>query len=101
MPTPAIDIPHTRIAEFCRANQIARLALFGSVLGQAFREDSDVDILVEFHPDARVGYLAMARMARQLSEMLGRTVDLRTPAELHRSFRESVLAGAVTEYVAA
>lgn len=97
----AIDIPHTDIARFCRLNQIVRLSLFGSVLGENFRADSDVDILVEFRPGARVGYLAMARMAQELSEMLGRAVDLRTPAELHPSFRKQVLAEAVTEYVAA
>ncbi len=98
---PAIDIPHVAIADFCRANRIARLAFFGSVLGREFQADSDVDVLVEFCPGARVGYLAMARMARELSQMLGRQVDLRTPAELHRSFRATVVAEAVTEYVAA
>lgn len=66
-----------------------------------FHADSDVDVLVEFQPGARVGYLAMARMAHELSDMLGRPVDLRTPAELHASFRDRVLAEAVTEYVAA
>lgn len=50
--------------------------------------------------EGRVGYLKMARMAEELSRMLGRTVDLRTPAELHRSFRDRVLAEAVTEYAA-
>jgi uncharacterized protein len=97
----AVQIPHADIARFCRVNQIGRLSLFGSVTRQDFREDSDVDVLVEFRPGARVGYLAMARMAQELSDMLGRPVDLRTPAELHPSFRDQVLAEAVTEYVAA
>lgn len=89
---PAIAIPHADIAKFCRENRIARLSLFGSVLRADFHDGSDVDMLVVFHPDARVGYLAMARMTEQLSQMLGRPVDLRTPAELHPSFREQVLA---------
>jgi uncharacterized protein len=97
----AVQIPHAEIASFCRANQIGRLSFFGSVTRDDFREDSDVDILVEFQPGARIGYLAMARMAQELSDMLGRPVDLRTPAELHSSFRDRVIAEALTEYVAA
>jgi uncharacterized protein len=97
----AVQIPHAEIARFCRENQIGRLSLFGSVTRDDFRDDSDVDMLVEFQPGVRVGYLAMARMAQELSAMLGRTVDLRTPAELHSSFRNRVLAEALTEYVAA
>ena len=97
----AVTIPHADIAQFCLANKIGRLSLFGSVLREDFRADSDIDMLVEFRAGARVGYLAMARMAQELSDMLGRSVDLRTPAELHPSFRDRVLAEAVTEYVAA
>jgi hypothetical protein len=101
MPAARLSVPHDRIAAFCRENGVNRLALFGSVLRDDFRADSDVDVLVEFRSDARVGYFAMARMARELSEILGRTVDLRTPAELHRSFRSRVQAEALVEYVAA
>ncbi len=97
----AAEIPHTEIAQFCRENRIQRLSLFGSILRRDFRKDSDVDMLVEFLPGVRVGYLAMARMARQLSTLIGRPVDLRTSAELHRSFRDQVLTEAVPEYVAA
>lgn len=96
-----IQLPHEQIAVFCQANGIRRLALFGSILRDDFGPDSDVDMLVEFQPGVRVGYLAMARMARELSHLLGRTVDLRTPAELHRAFRDEVLREAVVEYVAA
>jgi len=99
--TAAVQIPHAEIDRFCRANQISRLSLFGSVTRDDFHEGSDVDMLVEFQPGARIGYLAMARMAQELSAMLGRPVDLRTPAELHPSFRDQVLAEAVTEYVSA
>jgi predicted nucleotidyltransferase len=96
-----MDIPHDRIAAYCRQNGIGRLALFGSILRDDFRPDSDVDMLVEFRPGVRIGYLAIARMARELSDIVGRKVDLRTAAELHESFRSQVLSEALTEHVAA
>ena len=77
------------------------LAIFGSILRADFRPDSDIDMLVEFLPGVQVGYLAISRMARELAAMLGRPVDLRTPAELHPAFRGEVMKEAVTEYVAA
>jgi uncharacterized protein len=96
-----IEIPRARIAAFCSECGIRRLALFGSILHDDFRPDSDIDVLVEFQPGVRVGYLAVARMARELAAMLGRHVDLRTPSELHPSFRKEVMKEALTEYVAA
>ena len=96
-----IEIPTDQIGAFCRANGIRRLAFFGSVLRDDFTPDSDLDVLVEFHPGIRVGYLAVARMARELTALMGREVDLRTPAELHRAFRDEVLKEALVEYVAA
>ena len=65
------------IAEFCRRNRIRRLALYGSVLRDDFTPDSDVDVLVEFDPAARVG-LAFITMQDELSGILGRQVDLNT-----------------------
>jgi predicted nucleotidyltransferase len=96
-----VKIPKGQIATFCRANGIRHLALFGSILRDDFRPESDIDVLVEFQPGMRVGYFAVARMARELATMLGRAVDLRTPGELHSAFREEVVKGALTEYVAA
>src|ERR1035437_6968320 len=96
-----ISIPEDRLAPFCRENGIRRLALFGSILREDFGPDSDIDILVEFLPTVRVGYLAIARMTREIAAMLGRAVDVRTPAELHPAFREEVLKEALNEYVAA
>lgn len=96
-----IEIPQERIAAFCRKNGIRRLSLFGSILRDDFRPDSDVDVLVEFQSGVRVGYLTIVRMGRELATMLGRTVDMRTPAELHPAFREEVMKEALTEYVAA
>ncbi|MDP2991140.1 MAG: nucleotidyltransferase family protein [Kiritimatiellota bacterium] len=96
-----IDIPQERMAAFCRENGIRRLALFGSVLRDDFRPDCDVDVLVEFQAGVRVGYFAIARMTRELADMMGRAVDMRTPAELHPAFRDEVMREALIEYVAA
>ena len=87
-----IDIPRDRISLFCSQYQIKRLALFGSVLRDNFGSDSDIDIIVEFLPGKRVGMLTMARIERELSLIFeGRKVDLRTPAELSRYFRDDVM----------
>ena len=72
-----IKIPKDVVAKFCRRHRIRRLALFGSVLRDDFAPDSDVDVLVEFEPDARVG-LAFITIGDELSEILGRQVDLHT-----------------------
>jgi predicted nucleotidyltransferase len=96
-----IDIPKERIADFCRRNRIRRLALFGSVLRDDFGPDSDVDVLVEFEPAARVGLLRLAGMEIELGEILGRKVDLNTPGFLSDYFRDKVLAEAEVEYDAA
>lgn len=95
-----IQIDRERVADFCRRHQVRRLALFGSVLRDDFRPDSDVDVLVEFAPDSRAGLFEMARMEDELAELIGRRVDLRTPAELSRYFRDEVVAGAETQYAA-
>ncbi|WP_017716379.1 nucleotidyltransferase family protein [Kamptonema formosum] len=94
-----IHIPHDRIAEFCRRNHISKLSLFGSVLRSDFRPDSDVDMLVEFEPGQKVGFFKLAGMEIELTEMLGRKVDLRTPGELSRYFRQKVLDSAQVIYV--
>ena len=96
-----VDIPKQRIAEFCRLNHIRRLALFGSVLRDDFRPDSDVDVLVEFELGARVGLLRLAGMEIELGEILGRKVDLNTPGFLSDYFRDQVLAEAEVQYDAA
>lgn len=94
-----IAVPSERVREYCRRHHIRRLSFFGSVLREDFRADSDVDVLVEFEPGLPVGYLGLAAMERELGEILGRRVDLRTPAELSRYFRDEVLAEAEVQYV--
>ena len=100
MERPRIAIDHERLAGFCRRNHIRRLALFGSVLREDFRPDSDVDVLVEFEP-AQVPGLRFFALERELSEILGRKVDLNTPGFLSPYFRGRVIAEAEVQYVAA
>jgi hypothetical protein len=97
---PHIEIPKDRIAEFCRINHIRRLALFGSVLRDDFGPDSDIDVLVEFEPGQTPG-LRFFGMEIELSEILGRKVDLNTPGFLSKYFRDEVLAEAEVQYDAA
>ena len=92
-----ITIDRQKIVEFCCRNHIKRLAFFGSVLRDDFRPDSDVDVLVEFEP-GHVPGLAFYGMEIELSEILGRKVDLRTPADLSRYFRQDVLKLAEVQY---
>ena len=92
-----IVVPNTRIVEFCRRHRIRRLSLFGSVLRDDFTPDSDVDVLVEFEPDERVG-LRFFRIERELSDILGRKADLNTPGFLSPYFRDEVLAEAEVVY---
>ena len=93
-----IAVPQEKIADFCRRHRIRRLSFFGSVLGEEFGPDSDVDVLVEFRPGAKRGLLRLARMEQELSEILGRKVDLNTPGFLSEYFREKVLAQAELQY---
>jgi len=95
-----ISVDQKRIAAFCRKYHIRRLSLFGSVLRDDFRPDSDVDVLVEFEP-GHVPGLAFFAMERELSEILGRLVDLNTPGFLSPYFRDQVLAEAEIQYVRA
>ncbi len=86
-----VAIPQETLASFCQRNHIRKLSLFGSVLRDDFRPDSDVDVLVEYEPEARTTLLDMAAQEIELSQMLGRKVDLRTPNELHDYFRQKVI----------
>jgi predicted nucleotidyltransferase len=95
-----IEIPNEKIAEFCRRHHIRKLSLFGSVVREDFGPESDVDVLVEFEPGHTPG-LAFFAMQRELSEFLGRAVDLNTPECLSRYYRDEVLAEAEAQYVEA
>ncbi len=96
-----IDISTDRIAEFCRRHRIKKLSLFGSILRDDCRPDSDIDVLVEFDPGARIGLIKLAGIEIALSELLGRRVDLNTPGFLSRYDRDRVRAEAEVQYDAA
>ena len=94
-----IDVPKDGVADFCQQHHIRKLALFGSVLREDFRAESDVDVLVEFEPGHVPGFVRLANMEFGLGRLLGgRKVDLRTPEDLSRYFRDEVVAAAVALY---
>jgi predicted nucleotidyltransferase len=93
-------VDDTGLAEYCRRNGIARLAVFGSIVTDAFRPDSDIDLLVTFHPEAQIGFLAFSRMQRELSELFGRKVDLVPQKGLKAAIRKDVLDSAEVLYAA-
>ena len=94
------QIPEEEIAEFCEHHRIRKLALFGSVLRDDFSEESDIDVLVEFEPEARVG-LNFFTIERELSELLGRKVDLNTTGFLGKYLRDEILRKAEVKYESA
>ena len=71
-----IEIPHDRLAVFCRTHRIRRLSVFGSALREDFRPDSDVDLLVSFEEGARHSLFDLVTMQDELQAILGREVDL-------------------------
>jgi len=96
-----IALPDEALADFCRRHNIHSLAVFGSVLRDDFGPDSDVDVLVEFEPGYCVGLITFAAMENELSDLIGRRVDLNTPAGLSPYFRDDALSEAEIHYVAA
>ena len=99
MPRERLPLSDAEIRAFCQKHHIRRLALFGSMLRDDFGPSSDVDLLVEFEPGRVPGLLRLAAMERELSAMIGgRRVDIRTPRDLSRYFRDDVIAEAVVQY---
>ena len=95
-----MEIGDDTLAVFCARNGVQRLAVFGSVLGSAFAEDSDLDILVEFEPGLSPGLIGLSAMELELEQLVGRRVDLRTYADLSRYFRDRVASEARQIYAA-
>lgn len=95
-----IQIDAVQISTFCKQHHIAKLAFFGSILTDQFNDESDVDVLVEFHPDHIPGLFALAGMEFELSEILGRKADMRTPKDLSHYFRDEVVKNAVVQFAA-
>lgn len=96
-----ITLSEISIQEFCQRHHIRWLALFGSVLREDFRPESDVDVLVEFEPEHVPGLIGLLQMQDELATLTGRTVDLLTPRFLHRQIRQQVLNEARVIYDAA
>lgn len=94
-----LNLSTLRLAEFCKRHHICRLALFGSILREDFGPQSDVDVLVEFEPNLRIG-LKFFAMQDELSQIVGRPVDLHTPQCLSKYLRDRVLSEAQVQYVA-
>lgn len=92
-----ISIPKEQIAQFYQRHHICKLALFGSILREDFGPNSDIDILVQFEPGHTSGF-AFIDLQDQLTHLLGHTVDLNTPQDLSRYFRDQVMADAEVIY---
>lgn len=88
------------IASFCREHGIKKLSVFGSVARGTFRPDSDVDILIEFEPEVKIGLLGMAKLEIELSNIIGRKVDLVTEGGLKQLIKDSVISEAEVLYAA-
>lgn len=97
--TLAIALPNEKITEFCQQNAIAKLSLFGSILRDDFTSESNANMLVEFVSGRKITYFDLAGMEIELTEIVGQKVDLRTPGELSRYFRQNVIDSAQTIYV--
>ncbi|MEA3402599.1 MAG: nucleotidyltransferase domain-containing protein [Armatimonadota bacterium] len=94
-----IEVSRREIADFCRRNQIRKLAVFGSALREDFTADSDVDVIVWFEPEARVGFFELFDMEEELSRLLaGRKADMNTPKMLSKYFRDRVISEAEVLY---
>ncbi len=90
----SVHFPIDRLARFCQAHGVARLSLFGSILTEHFGPESDVDVLVEFRSEATPTLFSMASMEFELTDLLGRKVDLRTAEDLSTYFRSAVVGKA-------
>jgi predicted nucleotidyltransferase len=96
-----LKVPQEKITEFCLKYHIRKLAFFGSILRDDFRPDSDVDVLVEFESGHVPGFIGLAGIERELSVILGgRRIDMRTPQDLSKYFRQKVVSEAKVQYAA-
>ena len=95
-----IAVDKEKISQFCQRRHIKKLAFFGSILTERFSSDSDVDVLFEYDPEHIPTLFDVASMERELSEILGRKADMRTPRDLSRFFRDEVVRNALVQYAA-
>jgi predicted nucleotidyltransferase len=97
---PGIVLPEAEIAEICRRHQVRELSLFGSAVRGELRSDSDIDFLVDYFPDARPSLLDLIGMMNELSDLLGRKVDLGVKRALKARYRAAILGEAQVVYAA-
>jgi len=98
MRAKSLNLNAEAIAALCRRYHVRELALFGSAVREDFRPDSDIDLLIEFEPETKVGFMTLARLQRELSIVLGRRVDLVPKGGLKPIIRRSVLDSAEVLY---
>jgi predicted nucleotidyltransferase len=91
-------ISRDKLADYCKSNHIRKLSVYGSSVRGELRPDSDIDILVEFEQNHTPGLFLIIKMEMELTEMLGRKVDLRTPEDLSKYFRDEVVRNAELQY---
>ena len=92
---PQVEVPLAKIKKFCRDHHVVKFSLYGSVLTDRFNKKSDIDVLVEFHPDHIPSFFGLADMQFELEDFFHRSVDLRTPNDLSVYFRENVISNAL------
>lgn len=95
-----IVLPIDLIREVCQRHRVRELSIFGSVLREDFRPDSDLDVIVEFQPDARVGFIEFGKLEQELEQLFGRTVDLITKRSVRPELRDEILGSAQVLYAA-
>jgi predicted nucleotidyltransferase len=95
-----IDLPIKEITALCKRYNVRELAVFGSAVKKKLRPDSDIDLLVEFEPDAQVGFITLFRMQRELSGLMHRKVDLVPKGGLKPILRHEILSAAKVLYAA-
>ena len=93
-----IELPQATLNHFCQQHHIRKLSVFGSVLRDDFGPQSDVDFLVEFEPNHIPGLIRLAGIELELSKIIHRKADLRTPNDLSKYFRDDILRSAVAQY---
>jgi uncharacterized protein len=98
MMNPKINFPQKELNEFCRRNRIVKLSFFGSVLRDDFNDESDVDVLVEFDPNARISLIRLAGMEIELGHLLRRRVEIHPQKGINPRFKEEVIQQAQVQY---
>lgn len=93
-----IKLPKSALSLFCQRHHIRKLSIFGSVLRDDFNSESDIDFLAEFEPEHVPGLIRLAGIELELSDLIQRKADLRTPQDLSRYFRDEVVQNAIVQY---